>query len=280
MMSNGSYHFQLGDFECVSLSDGSLDYPLENFFANVPIEQVQAALRQRNLPIDYITTPYTYLYVDTGQHRALVDVGAGDLAPRTGQLLQNMQAAGIDPVKIDTVLITHAHPDHIGGTLDDAGTPVYPNAHYYIWQEEWDFWFSEEAFNKTPEMFVTVARKNLGPIRDQVSLVDHESEVLPGISVIPAPGHTPGHVVASISSGEKQLLYISDTALHPLHLEHPDWTPIYDILPEQAAASKRRIFDRAAEEKSLVIGQHFPPFPSLGYVVKKGEGWGWQPRVA
>jgi glyoxylase-like metal-dependent hydrolase (beta-lactamase superfamily II) len=145
---------------------------------------------------------------------------------------------------------------------------------------EWDFWFSDDAFNEAPEMFVSVARKNLEPIQDHVNLVDHESKVLPGISVIPAPSHTPGHMVASISSGDGQLLYIGDTALHPLHLEHPNWTSIYDILPEQAAASKRRIFDRAAAEKSLVIGQHFPPFPSLGYVVKQREGWGWQPMIA
>ena len=276
-MNTGSYRFKLGAFECVSLSDGSLDYPLEYFFANVPIEQIQEALRQRNLPIDYITTPYTYLYVDTGQHRALVDMGAGDLGPRTGRLLENMRAAGVEPAQIDTVLITHAHPDHIGGTLCNAGTPVYPNAHYHIWREEWDFWFSEAAFHTTPEMFVTVARKNLEPIRDQVSLVDRESEILPGIGVIPAAGHTPGHMVASISSGDEQLLYIGDAVLHPLHLEHPDWGPIYDFAPWQAAASKRRIFDRAAVEKSLVMGQHFPPFPSLGTVVKRGEGWQWQP---
>jgi len=279
-MSTGSYHFQLGDFECVSLSDGSLDYPLENFFANVPIEQIQEALRQCNLPTDYITTPYTYLYVDTGQHRVLVDMGAGDLGPRTGQLLQNMQAAGNDPAGIDTILITHAHPDHIGGTLNDKGELVYPNAHYYIWKDEWDFWYSEKAISKTPEMFVTVARKNLEPIRDRVTLLDDKSEIVPGVGAIPAPGHTPGHMVVSISSGGEQLLYIGDTVLHPLHLEHPDWTPVYDILSEQAAASKRRIFDRAAEEKALVIGQHFPPFPSLGSVVKLGKGWLWQPMMA
>ena len=276
-MSTGSYRFRLGDFECVSLSDGSLDYPLRNFFANVPIEQIEEALRQRNLPIDYITTPYTYLYVNTGEHRVLVDMGAGHLAPSTGRLVQNMRAAGIEPVDIDTVMVTHAHPDHIGGTLDDEGSPVYVNARYFIWKGEWDFWFSELAEAKTPERFVTCARTNLEPLRDRVTLLDRESEILPGIGVIPAPGHTPGHMVVSVSSGDQRLLYIGDTVLYPLHLEHPDWLPIYDIVPEKAAVSKRRIFDLAAEERAWVMGQHFPPFPSLGHVVKKGEGWQWQP---
>jgi glyoxylase-like metal-dependent hydrolase (beta-lactamase superfamily II) len=276
-MSIGSYRFKLGDFECISLSDGSVDYPLKNFFANVPIEQVEEALRQRNLPIDYVTTPYTYLYVDTGEHRALVDMGAGARGQNTGKLVQSMEAAGIDPADIDTVLITHAHPDHVGGTLDDQGHLVYANAHYYIWKEEWDFWFSELAELKTPERFVTCARSNLEPLRERVTLLERESEVVPGIRAIPAPGHTPGHMVVSVSSGDERLMYTGDTVLYPLHLEHPDWTPIYDIVPEKAAASKRLIFDRVADERALVIGQHFPPFPSLGYVSKKQEGWRWQP---
>ena len=113
-----------------------------------------------------------------------------------------------------------------------------------------------------------------------MSLVDHESEILPGVRAIPAPGHTPGHMVAAFSSGGEQLLYTADTVLYPLHLEHPEWTPIYDILPDKAAISTRMIFDRAAEERALVLGQHFPPFPSLGHVVKKGVGWEWQPIEA
>jgi hypothetical protein len=86
-MKANYYRFQLGEFECVSLSDGSVDYPLKNLFANVPIEQVEEALRQRNLPVEHVTTPYTYLYVDTGEHRVLVDMGAGSLRPRTGRLV-------------------------------------------------------------------------------------------------------------------------------------------------------------------------------------------------
>ncbi len=276
-MDTESYRFKLGDFECVSISDGSHDYPLQDFFANVPKEQIEELLRQRNLPTDHITTPYTYLFVNTGEHRVLVDMGAGNLLPTTGRLVQNMKAAGIKPEQIDTVIITHAHPDHIGGILDDEGNPIFPSARYYMGKDEWNFWFSETAFAKAPEMFVKIARRNLEPIKDRMSLLDHESEIVPGIGVIAAPGHTPGHMVVSVSSRDEQLLYIGDTVLYPLHLEHPDWIPIYDILPEKAAASKRRIFDRAATEKAWVIGQHFPPFPSLGHVIKKGQGWQWQP---
>jgi glyoxylase-like metal-dependent hydrolase (beta-lactamase superfamily II) len=279
-MGTNSYRFKLGKFECVSICDGSSNYPLQNFFANVPKAQVEAALQQCNLPIDFITTPDALLYVNTSEQRVLVDMGAGDLAPTTGRLLQNMRATGIDPAGIDTVIITHAHPEQVGGTLDDQGKPIYTNAHYYMWKKEWEFWFSEIAFSKTPEHFVIAARKNLEPIQDQLTLLDRESELMPGIRVMTASGHTPGHIVVSFSSGDEQLLFASDTVLYPLHLEHPDWTPIYDILPEEAAVSKRRIFDLAAEQQVLVIGHHFPPFPSLGYIVKQGVGWRWHPVEA
>lgn len=276
----GSYRFQLGDYECLALSDGDWDYPLKNLFASVPLEEVQEALRERGLPIDYVTTPYSYLCANTGEHQVLVDMGAGDyLAPRTGKLLQSMGAAGIDPAEIDTVIITHAHPDHIGGALDDGGRPVYGNARYYISADEWHFWFSGASVAKAPERFVRFARKFLKPLRDRTNLVEGQAEIVPGVRVIPAPGHTPGHIVVELTAADQSLMYIGDTVIHPLHLEHPKWHPIYDILPEEAAASKHRIFDRAAARGALVMGQHFPPFPSLGTVVKKDVGWQWQPIV-
>ena len=272
------YRFQVGRFECLSLSDGSWDYPLKNLFANVPVDEIHEALRRRSLPIDYVTTPYSHLYVDTGEHQVLVDMGAGDyLAPRTGKLFQNMSLAGIDAAGIDTVVITHAHPDHVGGALDDQGRLVCSEARYHISKVEWSFWFSEVSREKAPERFVHVARRYLAPIQERVHLLEGESQIVPGVRAIPAPGHTPGHMAVSVSCGDEQLMYIGDTVVHPLHLEQPDCVPIYDILPEEAAASKRRIFDLAVAKKAEVMGQHFPPFPSLGTVVKNGQGWLWQP---
>ena len=122
-----------------------------------------------------------------------------------------------------------------------------------------------------------IARQNLEPIHDQLTLLDREGEVVPGIGVLPAPGHTPGHVVVSVSSNDERLLYLGDVVMHVLHLEHPDWTPIYDIAPGQAQESRRALLDLATEERALVVGHHLAPLPSLGHVVKRAAGWQWQP---
>jgi glyoxylase-like metal-dependent hydrolase (beta-lactamase superfamily II) len=276
-MQTNFYRFSLGAFECVCLLDGFYEYPLQNMYANVPREQLEAALRERGLPVEVITTPYTYLYVDTGRNRVLVDVGAGDLGPGTGNLVNALREARIEPGDIDTVIISHAHPDHIGGMLDDQGRPIYQNARYLIWKEEWDFWFSSTAAEKLPELFTRIARKNLEPVKERITFIDDECEVLPGIRLFYAPGHTPGHVTVGLHSGDERLMYTADTVLQPLHLEHPDWLPIYDLLPEKAAQSKQRIFDLAADQHYLVLGQHFQPFPSLGKVTRQAKGWRWEP---
>ncbi len=276
-MKTNFVHFKLGAFACTSLLDGYVDYTLQNMYANVPRAQVEAALRQHGLPVEFVTTPYTYLFVDTGQNRVLVDMGAGDLDPDTGNLVHSMRAAGIEPTSIDAVFITHAHPDHIGGALDEQGRPIYTNARYYIWGDEWNFWFSDLATAKITPFFVDVARKRLEPLKDRMVLVEKEGEALPGVQVIFAPGHTPGHMVVTFESQGKKLFYIGDTVLQPLHLEHTDWLPVYDILPEKAALSKARIFNLAVDEHAMVIGQHFAPFPSLGAVTRQAGGWLWKP---
>lgn len=290
-MQSEHFQFQVGTFECAALSDGSFNYPLESFFANAPKAQIEAALRQHHLPLDKITTPYTCLFINTGKHRVLIDMGAGNIGTdaaklfpgidhsttMTGTLLANMHAIGLRPTDINAVIITHAHPDHIGGTLTELGKLVFPNAHYFIHKDEWAFWTSDAATLKVPAPMVQITRHNLEPLQERLTYVDDGFECVPGIRALATPGHTPGHIALAINSAGKQLLHISDVVLHPLHLENPTWVPVFDITPEQAAASKHHIFNQAAAEKALVFAHHFPPFPNLGYVIQKDDGWQWQP---
>lgn len=293
-MNAGSFRFEIGEFGCTAISDGALNYPPETLFANVPRERVEEALRRRDLPTAQVMTPYTCLFIDTGEHSVMVDTGAGDLGVHvdqvfpgldhstsvTGLLPENLRASGIEPSEIDTVIITHAHPDHVGGTLNEKGELVFSNAHYFISQEESVFWTSDAATTKAPAIMVETARRNLEPLEDRLTLIEDSSEVVPGIRAIATFGHTPGHMALSIASDGDQLLHVSDAVLYPLHLEHPEWTPIFDMLPEQASTSKRRIFDLAAEEDVLVFAHHFPPFPSLGRIHRREQGWQWQPIEA
>src|SRR4030042_4745853 len=174
------YRFRTGRFECISISDGYYEYEPKHLFKNLSEAEVTELLKSFNLPTDKIVSPYTFLYVDTGKHKVLADMGAGKLGPHTGKLVQNLTLAGIQPEGIDTIIITHAHPDHIGGTLDEKGIPNYPNAHYYMWKDEWDFWFSEEAFAKIqehfsnilqPEIFMKIAHEQLTPIKERIKQV-------------------------------------------------------------------------------------------------------------
>jgi glyoxylase-like metal-dependent hydrolase (beta-lactamase superfamily II) len=212
-----------------------------------------------------------------GAHAEEVFPGLDHSTSVTGLLPENLRAVGIGPSEVDTVIITHAHPDHVGGTLDETGGLVFPNAHYFISEVEWDFWTSDAATTKAPAVMANTARQNLEPLKERLTFIEDSSEIVPGVRAIATLGHTPGHIALSIASEGEQLLHVSDAVLYPLHLEYPEWTPVFDMLPEQASASKHRIFDLAAEEDALVFAHHFPPFPNLGYVRKQEQGWRWQP---
>ena len=288
-MNTDVYRFKLGDFQCIAVSDGTHVYSPPTFpppsvllFSNATRERLEPVLREHDLNLEQWAewvSPYICLVVNTGEHQVLVDTGAGDLAPSTGRLLRNLQAAGIAPEDIDTVIITHGHPDHIGGNTDSEGRPCFPNARYIMWKDEWDFWTSGEAEAKLDEhvreVLLQSARKNLPPIRDRLELVSLETEIVSGISAIAAPGHTPGHMALAITSRDRQLLCISDAVLHPIHVEQPEWHTAVDFAPEQVVSTRRRLLKKAATERALVFAFHFP-FPGLGHVTQKEDTWQWR----
>jgi len=283
-MNLETFHFRVGDFSCIAIRDAANRYPLGMFLTNLLKEQYEPLMRQRGEDLEEIELPYTCLVIQTGRERVLVDTGMGfnSFVPGKGKLLDHLRTEGIQPEGIDMVIISHAHPDHIGGVLAEDGQLAFPNARHVMFKEEWSYWMSnpslvelqvDEGFK---EGMKSSARKNLLAIQGQLDLLERESQILPGLSAIHAFGHSPGQMALEISSAGERLLFVADALILPLNLQFPETRGVTDHQPEAMVATRLRLLGKAAAEKSLVSVSHFP-FPGLGRVIPKGSRWEWQP---
>lgn len=255
--------------------------PAAFLFANAPKTTLNKVLGAYGLHTDTWrswVSPYLCVVINTGDHQILIDTGAGKLGPNTGKLLTSLHAEGISPEAIDTVILTHAHPNHLGDNTRD-GDVVFSNARFVVGRAEWEFWTSTpdlKTDEHTQQLLVTTAQNNLLPLADRLTCISREKEIVPGIQMIPAPGHTPGHMVVEVSSNDEQLLCIGDAFLHPIHVEHPSWHAVVDFMPQQVLTTRQQLFIRAAKDNALVLAFHFP-FPGLGHVIKSDKRWKWHP---
>jgi glyoxylase-like metal-dependent hydrolase (beta-lactamase superfamily II) len=285
-----NYHFKIGRFKCVTVSDGEMTYAPPAFppppvflFADAERAKLARVLSGYGINVaewrEWVSS-YTCLLIDTGQSRILVDTGAGSLASGTGKLLENLRQEGVSPDDIHLVILSHGHPDHVGGNLDGAGKPVFTRARWMISKAEWQFWTVDRGEPGPDEhgrgMLIDIARKNLLPLQGRIDLIENEGEILPGVKLVFAPGHTPGQMAIDLESEGERLLFLADVVIHPVHVEHPEWPAATDVSPEQVVKNRRRLLGKAAGEKSLVMAFHFP-FPGLGRVHPKGESWQWEP---
>ncbi len=284
-MPTGSYGFEVGDIRCTVLSDGYFSYPASWFFPNADPQELAKGLAERRGPSeDQIVSPYTCLLVETGRSVILVDTGAGSAFTTSGAVGARLEMLGIRARDVDTVVLTHAHPDHIGGALDERGRPAFVNARHVIAESECDYWGRVRPNlrdvrlpEEVKQAMRDTAHRCLLALRHQLEPIGRETEISPGVRAIPAPGHTPGHMVVLIGPAGDQLLNMADAVADPLHVEHPEWHNGFDHCAAEAVETRRALLNRAASEKMRVMAFHFP-FPSLGRVsAASGGGWAWTP---
>jgi glyoxylase-like metal-dependent hydrolase (beta-lactamase superfamily II) len=266
------YSFRHGAFEVTVVSDGHLVLPTTFLAPDAPPAERDALLKAAGETGAQYNSPTNVTLIRTGRDLILVDVGSGDrFMPSAGKLWDNLKAAGIDKGKITKVIFTHGHPDHLWGTVDDLDDLVTPDAAFFVATAEWDFWTGDNATRGLPPEragFVTGARRNYAAIKDKVKMVKPGDDVVPGLRLIDTPGHTQGHVSLELA-GADGLLVGGDVLTHPLiSFAHPDWRPTADHVPEQAAATRRKLLDRLATDRSKLIGFHLP-YPGIGIVERK-----------
>lgn len=285
-MSADNYRFSVGKFNCAIVNDGFYTYlePAKVIFETAAHEALADALKKHGIELDLwheYVSPYPSLVVSTDQHLVLVDTGMGSRVPTTGKLLDNLKSAGYQPEDFDIVVLTHVHPDHAGGNVDSSGKPAFPNAKYVLWRREWDFWTDEPDLSNLRDdywgpVMLDTAERFLPPISEQVDFVEPGTEIVPGITALAAPGHTPGQLALAISSEGEQLLALGDVIAHPVHVEQPGWVMAVDLLVDETVRTRRQLLGRAAAQKMLVFAPHFI-FPSLGHVESVESGWRWRP---
>jgi glyoxylase-like metal-dependent hydrolase (beta-lactamase superfamily II) len=285
----GVYRYRIGSYELTALHDGTWFRPIDDkFVKNAPWADVQKALADNFLPTDKLPIPFTALIVNTGAKLVLIDTGtAGQLAPTAAGIGPSLAAAGVDPKAVDVILISHFHPDHINGIKTKEGQKVFPNAEINVAAPEWAFWMDDARMNATPEAarpaFLN-ARRIFSGIAKEVKRFEPGSEVAPGITSVAAFGHTPGHTAFAVASGNQSLLVLGDTTNHPwLFVRYPEWQAVFDTDGAMATETRRKLLDRAAADRMLVQGYHFP-FPASGYIARRGTGYDlvpvmWQPAL-
>jgi glyoxylase-like metal-dependent hydrolase (beta-lactamase superfamily II) len=283
----GVYRYTLGNIQLTALYDGTWYLPMDDkFMRNATPAEVNAALAAAFLPPSVLPITFTALLVNTGSKLILIDTGtAGQITDTAGTMLDNLAVAGVSPKEIDTVIISHFHPDHIDGIKTKDGDKVFPNAELLVPEPEWAFWMDDGNESRATGSvlgYFRNARRIFRDIAKEVHQFKPGKEVAPGIVSIAAYGHTPGHTAFAIHSGSQSLLVMSDTVRNPyLFARHPDWQPIFDMDGPQAVTARRRMLDQAAADRMFVEAYHFP-FPACGHIVKSATGYElvpveWQP---
>jgi glyoxylase-like metal-dependent hydrolase (beta-lactamase superfamily II) len=267
--------FKVGDMIVTTLSDGYIEIGA-SVLAGVTEEGLQKALQDAYLkPGAYIASINAFV-VETGSNTYIIDSGSGgSLGPTAGRLAATLGAAGYQPSAISALITTHLHPDHIGGSIMD-GKAVFDQAEFIVTEADRAFWTDADKRAQAPEQmqgFFDLATNALKAYGDRLREISGETEVVPGITSAPLPGHTPGHTGYLLSSGNETMLIWADIVhVAPAQLPDPDVTIGFDVDPAQAAKTRKALLEQVVADRTLIAGAHLP-FPGVGHIEKAGEGY-------
>jgi len=275
----GIHKFTLDDLEITILSDGTLDIATRLLNRDMAPESIEAEIGSALSAPGQIQYGVNIVLVRAGAEFFLVDAGAGStLVPTAGKLDARLKTAGIDPGAITKVIITHGHPDHLWGLVDEFDdSPRFPNAQHIMPATELDYWRKVEV-TSLPERMQGVAvgaKRVIGTVGERLAAAAPDVEIAPGIAYIATPGHTPGHSSVRIARGANGLIVTADTLFHPhVSFAHPEWQPVADMDGAEAVASRRRLLDMAVTDRLQLASYHIP-FPGLGRVERHGTAYRW-----
>ena len=282
------HSYRLGGLDLRILSDGTFYQDAGAVFGIVPRIMWERVVRPELDDQYRIGLGLNCVLVRSSDKLVLIETGVGDkeghrrqASPAAqGTLLAELAAIGVRPEEIDVVINTHLHADHCGWNTrqqGDEAVPTFPNAEYYVIEDEW-----KAAIAPNERTRATYLEDNLLPLErhNRLHLVDGEHKLTDEVTIVPAPGHSPGHAHVVLSSGGETGIYTGDIAQVAVQLERTAWVSSFDILPLVTMETKRAMVEEAIETGSLIISCHLT-FPGMGRMTRNEQGQRkWQPILA